>query len=267
MWSMTGHAVVEHVALQPLPGRRRSAPRPRRTRARACEWSYSRAGSSPERMKSADRGRRGEHAGDAELLDDAPERLRVRGGRSRPRTRASCSRRAAAHRRCSCGRPPSRCREVDHQTSAGRSPKHQRRHGVDVDLVAAVDVDGELGLRGRAGGGEDVRRLVRLHRHVVVVAAPRPARGTRPTSRRARPEQRGVAPRFSTTTCSTRASGARQRVVDDLLQPRTPCPSIGDVGGEHGLASRSRRCGRPARFAPKPAKTTQWIAPMRTRAA
>ncbi len=34
-----------------------------------------------------------------------------------------------------------------------------------MDLIAAVRVDRELRLRGRAGGGEDERGLVRLHRH------------------------------------------------------------------------------------------------------
>ena len=49
-------------------------------------------------------------------------------------------------------------------------PEHPLGHGVDVDLVGTVGVDGELGLGGGAGGGQDVGRLVGLQLLIAVVA-------------------------------------------------------------------------------------------------
>ena len=72
----------------------------------------------------ADRGRRREDAGDAELLDRrTPVGVRRADSRARPRTRSSCSRRAAARRPCSCGRRSSRCptSPTRRRSASGRS--------------------------------------------------------------------------------------------------------------------------------------------------
>src|SRR5436309_1056995 len=56
-------------------------------------------------------------------------------------------------------------------TGGWAKPDHPASHGDDVDLIAAVRVDGELRRRGRATRRENEGRLVRLQFHVAAVVA------------------------------------------------------------------------------------------------
>ena len=146
---------------------------------------------------------------------------------------------------------------------AGAEAEHPVAHRGDVDAVAAVAVDGELGLGRRAGRREDERRIVGggvRDAAVVAVAGaeqlvPRqlPLAGWASTRR----------PRRRTTTCSTSPrSAARASSTIDSRSTSLPFRYVTSV------VSTSReplaRIRSPSAPAPKPAKTTQWIAPIRT---
>ena len=176
-------------------------------------------------------GRRREDAGHAELFDrDAPVGLGPRMIERAFEDHASCSRRAAARRPCSCGRRSSRCRDVAHQTSSGFRPKHHRPMLRDVDLIAAMRVDRQLRLGGRARCREDVRRLVRLHPlDVADCPSPRARKSSQSMvvgRRHYRACRRLSSRRYATDdsldlTCPTLASSARRR---RSASARRPCP-------------------------------------------
>ena len=124
--------------------------------------------------------------------------------------------RAFEHHRRAAGNQ----RRVDHVAVAddpadvrGRPPDVVRlqpeappAHADDVDLIAAVGVDRQLRLGGRARGGEDVRRLRSPPSARSRCPDSPPPRGMRPTSRRGRDASGPAASvRWSTMTRSTPA--------------------------------------------------------------
>ena len=218
MWSMTGMRSSKTRLLEPLPGRGvqdlAGAERPlERMRGRAaCAELLAVAHQQPDAR------RRGEDAGDAFALDDRPHGIGVGvvdrtlvGERRR-------SRPSAARRRCSCGRRPSRCRTSTTRSRPVPEPEDPVAHRCDVDLVAAVRVDGELRLGGRARGGEDERGIVGRAcrpRSVLALAA---RRGTRPSDSRAVAWRPGACRRATDDDHVLHVVGRGvERLVDDRL--------------------------------------------------
>ena len=204
------HAAAEHRVLQPVP------------RLRVEHFAGADDALEPRVVDVAERvlavahqhahgGRRREDAGDAELLDAA-------------RQLASGVRvveRALEHDRRAAGDQ----RRVDHVAVAddpadvrGRPPDVVRlqpeapaAHAGDVDLIAAVRVDRQLGLGGRARGGQDERRLVGLHRaRCRAVTGPSPRLEERRPSVRSRP------------SCQSAAGSRRALQHDDVLDRMSP---------------------------------------------
>src|SRR6266536_2469302 len=105
-------------------------------------------------------------------------------------------------------------------------------HRVDVHLVPAVDVHRELRLRRGARGGEDERRLVRLHLHPVAALA----RGARqelwPFEISAVLHRRGNGAALEDDRMLHPARAERERLVHDLLEPHLLPLAEDDVGRE-----------------------------------
>src|SRR6266545_5599483 len=105
-------------------------------------------------------------------------------------------------------------------------------HRVDVHAVAAVDVDGELRARGRAGRREDEGGLVRLDRHRLAARAMGERDEVLPPQVAPRLERRRVVSAPEHDDVLDRAAGERERAVHDLLEPELLPLAPGDVGGE-----------------------------------
>ena len=131
---------------------------------------------------------------------------------------------------------------VAQQMSSRRRPEDPAAHRGDVDLVAAVDVDGQLRLRGRPRRREDVRGLVGLHLHVGAIAALARGEEVGPVQlRRADAVRRRCG---AATEHDDAFDGARvitQGGVDDRARGRRRCP----CGRSGRRQSRPPRAARP----------------------
>ncbi|GBD17695.1 hypothetical protein HRbin27_00180 [bacterium HR27] len=100
------------------------------------------------------------------------------------------------------------------------------------DLVGAVRVDGELGFRGRPRCGEDEGWLVRFHDFVAVTLPIREGQEIVPPQITLRPHRRlGRTPAEDDDALDARHA-ARQRLIDDVLEPDLTPAAPGNVGGK-----------------------------------
>ena len=122
------------------------------------------------------------------------------------------------------------CRPPDF---AGPEAEAPSPHASDVDGVAAVRVDGELGFRGRSGSRQDESRLVRFHRNVIaaLVRAAREKVVPRDVAAGPHGNARGGSVENDDVFDGVRFS--IERAVHDALQRNVLSLSIGHVRGEH----------------------------------
>ena len=127
-------------------------------------------GHGPVSHQQAGRGRRGEDAGDLVLLDELVGTFRARMiERALVGDRRAADEEGREHDVAVADDPTDVARRPPHVV--GAEGEHPLRHRIDVDLIAAVRVHGELRLRGGAARREDVGGLVRLERDVRIVVA------------------------------------------------------------------------------------------------
>ena len=172
---------------------------------------------------------------------------------------------SAARRRCSVaddpadvGRRPPDVVRLDARRPSGPStrcgPGSRRACGRRASACAVVPDVARMnaGVLGRGVG----RRAV---------TARSAARGTRPSRGRGLRWSGVASPRRRRTTTRSTSFGHRvERLVDDRLEVDVLALALGDVGRQDEPRAARARSDRPARRAPNPANTTQWMAPIRT---